>query len=91
MVPAGDPDTFRVMEADCPEQWRDKGHEQVFPALHDESDGQYRMGKKQPPEHDDGIITGRGNPQDGDGIPDGGGPADFPERGPLRPKRSGPT
>lgn len=79
MVPTGDPDKFRVMETGCPEQWRDKGDKQVFPTLHDESDGQYRMAEKQPREHDDGIITGRGNPRDGNGIPDGGGPADFPE------------
>lgn len=79
MVPAGVADTFRVMETGCPEQWRDKGDKQVFPTLHDESDGQYRMAEKQPREHDDGMITGRGNPRDGSGIPDGGGPADFPE------------
>ncbi len=79
MGPTGDPDKFRVMETGCPEQWRDKGDKQVFPTLHDESDGQYRMAEKQPREHDNGMITGRGNPRDGSGIPDGGGPADFPE------------
>ena len=91
MVPAGVADTFQVMETGCPDQWRDKGDKQVFPTLHNESDGQYRMAEKQPREHDDGIITGRGNPQDGNGIPDGGGPADSPERETLRPKRSEPT